>query len=217
MKRSEKHSDQQASNTDGSTIGRRQIMSAAATAAAASSGAAFIIADSEVAKADVDGSLSASLDSASVSTDDGSVAGINLDDPGDGIDVQWEGFDTAPSFTIEFGVSITGNADGTSTSTEYLMSGSVSTSSTSGDKNVSWSSLWGQSTVDITNHSNIALSDFTAGTDGGTKTNNVQITLRLSEADLSSDVTKTANADISITNIARNADVGGNVTTNITK
>lgn len=216
MDRNENHPDQRASNTS-AALTRRTILSATASAAAATGGAAFIIVDSETAKAEVSGNLSASLDGASVSTDDGSISGINLDDPGTGIDIEWEGFDSNPSFTVEFGVEITGTADGTSTSTEYLLSGSVSTSNTSGSKNVSWSTLWGQSTVDITNHSNISLTDFTSGTDGGTKTNNVKITLRLSEANLSNNVTQTANADISITNIARNADVGGNVTTNITK
>lgn len=203
--------------SDSIPLSRRDLVRGSVVGLSAVGGAAVVVLQGDEASADVTGAAMA-LSTMAVKTDDGTISGITMGDDGSGVDIQWEGYDSGPTYDVSFGVELTGGGDGTATAREFLASGSVSLSGTSGDANKTWSTLFGSSEVDITNHSEISLTSFESTTDGATYTREAKVTFQIDDSaynNLVGTVTDTATGMIDVTNIGANADIGGTVNTTI--
>lgn len=162
--------------------------------------------------------------SASVSTDDGTVTAVDLHDAteGDnaGIDFTWEGFDLSPvtvTYTLEAG--LTGNGDGSTTETavapEQLLSGTSDVTGTSGSVSLDWATALGASTVSLLSHTGIGTADFEAATDGGQRVRELEVTLTAdaSHDDVTVTDSQTATALLTTDNISGDGGTGGTVDT----
>ncbi|RQG91820.1 hypothetical protein [Natrarchaeobius chitinivorans] len=169
--------------------------------------------------------------SASITTHDGSVSGVTFGDP-DGITdsedleegddhlaVEWSGFN-AQSRQATFNVHLSGTDGGdggdwdggdVTTGEEELATGSETLTGTSGVDSFTWNDVFGESQpVDVSDHTEIALSDFEADADGSTTERELEVRIEVvvpDEDNLTAD--KTATATISITNEAATIEVGG--------
>lgn len=167
-------------------------------------------------------------ESASVSTDDGTVTSVEMHDSeeGDnaGIDFSWEGFDqetVTVSYTLE--ARLTGNGDGTttesSTAFEQMLSGSSDVTGTSGSVSLDWATALGATSVSLLSHSEITTADFESPSDGENRVRELEVRLT-ANADHGSDVTvedqQTATAKLKTNNIMGSGTTGGTINTTMT-
>lgn len=169
--------------------------------------------------------------SASITTQDGSIDSVTFGDP-DGITdrealetdddrliVEWAGFG-AQSRDAEFSVSLAGTAGGDggqwsgggeTTAQEELAVGGETLTGTNGSEAFTWNDVFGEpQPVDVADHTEIELSDFEVEADGATRVRELEVTVEVvvpAEDDLTA--TATATATISVSNQEAAIEVGG--------
>lgn len=192
---------------------------------AAASGVGALAFSTGGARAEVTGAGLAA-NSASVSSDDGTVSEVTLqdeqEDDDSGIDFDWEGFDqetVTVNYTLE--ARLTGDgSDETASDLEEMLSGSSDVNGTNGSVSLDWTDALGASSVSLLSHADITAGDFEATTDGGNRVRELEVQLTADATHDSGDVevtdTQTATTELTTNNITGDGGTGGTVDTSMT-
>ncbi|AHG02245.1 hypothetical protein HALLA_20300 (plasmid) [Halostagnicola larsenii XH-48] len=147
------------------------------------------------------------MDSITFGDPDGIDDSETLDEEDNGLVVEWGGFDagtTGADFTIFIagtsggdGGSWTGG--GETTASEALATGSETLTGTNGSATFTWTDVFGEpQPVDVTAHTEIALSDFEADTNNATTVRELEVTIEVVVPD-EDELTATATTTATIT------------------
>lgn len=151
------------------------------------------------ARAEVSGA-GLEAETASVSSDDGTITDVSLGDErdgdGEGINFTWEGFDQSTvtvTYTLEAHLTGNGGDDTTtesSTDFEEMLSSTNDVNNTSGSVSLDWADALGASTVSLTDtHTQIGTGDFESTTDGGQRVRELEVRLTANADHDNGDVT----------------------------
>jgi hypothetical protein len=189
---------------------RRGVLRGASTLLAGGVASAYLLTEAVQPALAVSNPEFAVNDAATVSTSDGRISSVTLED-GAGIDVAWEDFDgSATTVTIGFEVKLS-----TGSTYEQVLTGTVDTNPTaSGSANYTWTEAFSQTSVDlISTASNIAASDFRSSTDGETETTDidVKITADATVGGTAVSAENIATGAVSVENLPADVGVGGDV------